>query len=463
MYDIKIINARVFDFDTEKDSITDIGIEDGKIISIKNTEGSGKIEIDAGGKVVSPGFVDIHMHEEVIGEGVCDDYDIANNMLLMGVTTCVAGCCGNNRQNIKDFFEFIDNNGAPVNYLSFVGHNFLREQVGISDRYREATKDELRQMKTLVYRNIVEQEAIGISFGLEYSPGVSLEEVISLCQAVQSEDIILSAHFRKDAEYGIDSIKEMIEISRLTAKPLHISHIGSCIAYGMMDEALDVVQKAIDKGIDVGADCYPYNAFSTFIGSAVFDEGCFKLWNKSYDSILLTEEPYKGQFCDKELFHLVRSKYPDMLVVAFVMDEEEVLKAIKAPFVSIASDGLFKKGQGHPRGAGTFPRVLGRFVREKGELSLIDALKKMTVMPAKRLGLADKGDIKEGMDADIVIFDPDTIIDKATFEKPTLPPHGISYVIINGELAVKNNKILKNRLGKVIRKSQLKERGIYND
>lgn len=456
MYDIKIINGRVINFDNNDEKTCDIGIKNGKIVHIGNLGISGNIEIDAGGMVISPGFIDIHMHEEVIGlspDG--DDYDIANKMLLMGVTTCVGGNCGNNRQSIDYFFDFIDKNGAPVNYLSFIGHNFLRKVVGIEDRYREATKEEIEKMKQLIAHDINHNGAIGISFGLEYSPGTTIQEIVALSEGVKDKPILLSAHYRKDAKYGIDSIKELIEMSRSTNQPMQISHIGSCTAFGMMKEALEIIQKAIDEGIDVAADCYPYNAFSTYIGSAVFDEGCFELWNKSYDSILLTEEPYKGVRCDKELFYKVRKEHPDMLVVAFVMEEGEVIEAIKAPFVSVASDGLYRNGQGHPRAAGTFPRVLGKYVREEKQLSLQEGLKKMTLIPAKRLGLKNKGRVEEGFDADLVIFDPETIIDCATFEAPTTPPKGIKYVILNGELAVKDNKILNNRLGQVIRRDEL--------
>ena len=235
---------------------------------------------------------------------------------------------------------------------------------------------------------------------------------------------------------------------------MQISHIGSCIAMGQMIEGLEIIREAIIKGVDVRADCYPYDAFSTRVGSSVFDEGCFENWSKTYDAILLTEEPYRNVICTEEIFKKVRAEYPDMLVVAFVMNEDEVIEALKEPFVYVASDGLLNRGQGHPRAAGTFPRVIGKYVRDEGKLELIDQLKKMTKLPAERVKLENKGEIKEGMDGDIVIFDYERIIDRATFTNPTREPLGIEYVIINGKLALENGNVLNNRLGKAIRRFQ---------
>lgn len=454
MYDLAIREGMIIDFENNSIFVGDIGIKGGKIVDVGRCNGNAKKVINAVGLIVSPGFVDIHMHEEVIGNSVDgDDYDIGNNMLRMGVTTAVGGNCGNNRQDIKEFLDFVDHNGAPINYLTFIGHNFLRNSLAI-DPYRKATEIEIQKMKDMVKEYIESDNAIGISFGIEYSPGITFREMVGLCNDIE-DNILLSAHYRGDADKSIDSIKEMIEISRVTKKPMQISHIGSCSAMGYMDESLDLIEVAIGEGLDIAADCYPYNAFSTRIGSAVFDEGCFETWNKSYDSILLTEEPYKGIYCDEELFYKVRKEYPDMYAVAFVMNEEEVIDALKASFVFVASDGMLNKGQGHPRAAGTFPKVLGKYVRDDNRLDLTDALKKMTLLPAQRLGLRNKGDIQVGMDGDIVIFNPATIIDQATFTEPTKPPIGIEYVIIDGKIALERNNVVNNRLGKSIRRNQL--------
>lgn len=454
MYDLKIINSKIIDMETGEEKTCDIGIKDGIIVDVGNCHGSGEIEIDANLNITSPAFIDIHIHEEEIDNVIkTNSFDVTNKMILEGVTTAVAGNCGSNKQSIKKLADYINNCGAPINYLSYVGHRYLRGLAGNIDPYSKASERQIKQMAEEVNKSL-EDGAIGISFGLEYSPGADFEEIISLLDLVKNRDILLAAHYRKDAKYGIDSIKELIEVSKCTSLPMQISHIGSCTAFGMMEESLEIVQNAVDEGIDLLADCYPYDAFEASIGSPVFDEGCFELWNKSYDSIMLSEGPYRGKRCDKNLFLKLREEYPTTLAIAYVMNEDEVIKALQAAFVMIGSDGFFKKNQGHPRGAGTFPRVFKKYVREMNKLSLRDALRKMTVMPAERLGLANKGKLKVGFDADIVIFNPETVADKATFDEPTIPPEGIKYVIVGGKVAVEDNVLLNNRLGRFIERKQ---------
>ena len=454
MLDVKIINGKIIDLENNKIIEGDIGIKDGKIADMGSVSGEAELVIDAGENHISPGFIDIHMHEEDFTLTKKEEYDISDTMLNMGVTTCAVGNCGNNRQGIKELYDFINEKGNPVNYLTYIGHNFLRVQAGNSDIYKSSTKEQIKKMQKAV-KEAVDFGAIGVSYGLEYCPGIDTEEAIAITKEIHGrEDLLLAAHYRKDAIHALDSINEMAYIGREAKIPFQISHLSSCSAFGNMTEALALIQEIRDSGTDIMVDAYPYDAFSTYIGSAVFDEGCFETWNKSYDAIMLTEEPYKGVYCDKELFEKVRKEYPKMLVVANVMNEEEIIEALNHPLVMAASDGIYRNHSGHPRGAGTFPRIIGRFVRDMKVMEFFDAVYKMTLMPARRLKINNKGLLKEGYDADITIFDYDRIIDKATFREPQLRPEGIDYVLIDGKVAIEKGKTVNNTLGKFYKRGE---------
>lgn len=448
MLDILIKSGQYPDYENGKMVNGDIGIKDGKILKIgKITEPAEKI-IQAEGKIVSPGFIDIHMHEEdFINEG--EKYVISEMMLKMGVTTCLGGNCGLQHQSVKEFSDSISHlGGCPVNYMLLAGYNTMRSHFGVG-QYEASTKEVIQKISEKLKEEI-KNGAIGISFGLEYDPGISFEEVLSVLNDQPQEDLFISMHYRDDSAGSSESIKEMIDIARLSRKKFQISHLSSCSAMGQMNDALKEINDAIVQNPKLNYDTYPYNAFSTHIGSAVFSDGCFERWNKSYDSILLTDEPYKNCFCDKELFEKARKEYPKMLAVAFVMNEEEISAAICNSNGMIASDGIINNGNGHPRAAGTFPRVLGKYVREMGCISMIDALRKITFEPAKRLGLIEKGQIREGFDADITIFDPKTIKDGATFEELNIEPSGVEFVILNGNIALDQGKVINDRLGHFI-------------
>lgn len=454
MLDLKIVNGKIIDAENKKIIEGDIGIKDGVITSTGNVALEARFVIDAKGHHVSPGFIDIHMHEEDFSLTKKKEYDIADTMLNMGVTTCAVGNCGNNRQSIEELYEFINEKGNPVNYMSYIGHNFLRNVAGNTDIYKKSSKDQIEKMQALV-KKAIDFGAIGVSYGLEYCPGIDTEEAIEITKEIQGRnDLLLAAHYRKDAIHALDAIEEMALIGRECRIPFQISHLSSCSAYGNMAEALRLIEDIVNGGTDLLVDAYPYAAFSTYIGSAVFDEGCFELWNKSYDSIMLTEEPFKGMFCDKELFEKARREYPNMLAVAYVMNENEIIQALNHPLIMIASDGIYRNHSGHPRGAGTFPRVIGHYVRDEKKMEFLDAIYKMTYMPAKRLKLKRKGLIKEGYDADITIFNYDTVIDRATFQDPQVRPEGIEYVILGGKTAVTDDKTINNTLGTFYRRGE---------
>ena len=448
MKDLKILNATFPDFRNHNYITADILADKGQILKISpaGTITEDTVEtIDASDLIVSPGFVNIHGHEDLKE----DSFFSTRCELLDGVTTIAGGNCGDNNWAVTDFVNYISLHGSPSNFCTFVGQNYLRQLAGADDLYRASTRRQLDNMKrhlTDICRKI---SPVGLSCGFEYSPGITTDETIELLQALDNPNYVTSIHSRADGPGTIAATQELVEISRRSGFAMQMSHIGSCSATGYMRQTLDILEAARADGVDITADCYPYNAFCTSIGSAVFDGDCFSNWN--YNDIMMTDGPYKNQRCTREIFKKMRKETPDSYVVAFVMNEPEIELAYRQPYVMVGSDGIYFHGAGHPRGAGTFARILGSYVREHGVLTLLDALYKITLQPACRLNLSKKGDIREGMDADFTIFDPAAIRDKSTFEEASLPPEGIKYVIIGGKTAVKNNEIINSTLGTYVR------------
>ncbi|MCI8609421.1 MAG: amidohydrolase family protein [Firmicutes bacterium] len=426
---------------------SNIAVKDGKITYIGEEQPAAKEVLDVKGDIVSPGFIDIHMHEEdFLGEG--KEYVIANMMLQMGVTTAVGGNCGVQHQPISTFRQMIEElGGSPINYLMLAGYNEFRGQLGIGHR-EHATQEQMTALREKMKQELADG-AYGISFGIEYDPGITYEEMAFAVKASDDSNHLMAAHYRADCIEDIASVEEMVRLSSEIPQKFQISHLSSCSAICKMKESLACINAAMEKNPKLNYDTYPYHAFSTTIGSEVFADGCLEAWKKDYDSILLTDEPYKNIYCTEELFKKVRKEYPEMLAVAFVMNEEEIAAAIANPNGMVASDAIINHGNGHPRAAGTFPRVLGKYVREDQVLPMIDALRKMTLEPAKRLDLAEKGRIEIGCDADLTIFNPDTIIDRADFTSLN-KPEGIDYVLIGGQVAAKDCEIINGRLGKFI-------------
>ena len=329
------------------------------------------------------------------------------------------------------------------------GYNHYWTELGLG--HLDKSTPEQRKIIQEKMKEDLEAGAIGISFGIEYDPGITEEEIIEAANMNDDDDLLVAAHYRADGANSIAAIEEMADIQSKIGKRFQISHLSSCSAMGTMKESLDVINSYMEKDPRLNYDTYPYNAFSTYIGSTVFEPGCLEAWHKDYSDLLLQGDPYKNQPATKESFEDARENYPDMLVVAIVMNEDEIAEAIANPNGMVASDGIISNGNGHPRAAGTFPRVLGKYVREDKVVDLVTALRKITLEPAKRLDMEHrKGDIQLGADADITIFDPETIIDGPTFQDITLPNKGIDYVIVNGEIALKDNEIIDDRAGEFI-------------
>lgn len=449
MLEYLLKNGKYPDFDSGEIRQANIGIENGKIAYIGTDELDAMETIDVSGLIVSPGFIDIHMHEEdFLKEG--KEYVVSKMMLRMGVTTCVGGNCGVMNQDVKTFKNTIHElGGSPVNYLMLTGYNHYRNELGLG--HHDMITEEQSDIIIDSMKKDLDEGAIGISFGFEYDPAISWDEIVKAIDCVENDNLMVAAHYRGSCTRNIDSVKEMVAIQNHTGKRFQISHLSSGCAFGLMDKCLDYINEETEKNPRLNYDTYPYNAFSTKLGSTVFDDGCLERWHKDYSDILLTDVPYTGVFCNEEIFRKARAEYPDMLAVAFAMNEEEIRRAIINPYGMIASDAIINNGNGHPRAAGTFPRVLGKYVREEGALTLMDALNKMTRLPAERLRLdGRKGKIAEGYDADLTVFNPETIQDGPTFTDITCPNQGISYVFVGGNISLKHNEILTETAGKFI-------------
>lgn len=448
MLDTLIINGEYPDYNNNLIKKANIGINKGKISYIGNQQLEAKKTIDANHRIVSPGFIDIHMHEENF-EADGERYIIAEKMLKMGVTTACGGNCGLQNQELSRFKKTLQLlGGAPLNYVMLVGYNQMRYRLNLGHDEKVSKKQSMELLELV--KKELEEGAFGISFGIEYDPGMTFDEMVEVVSLLKDERQIAAAHFRESGDAGIAAIQEMADICDKMVGKFQVSHLSSCCAMGQMKEALELINSIIEKNPRFNYDTYPYNAFSTLIGSAVFEEESLNAWCKDIGEIMLTQEPYKNVFCTKEILEKARLEYPNMMAVGFIMDEDEITAAIRNKYGMIASDGILNNGNGHPRAAGTFPRLLGKYVREDKALELIDALRKITKEPAIRLSLNNKGSIEIGNDADITIFDQETILDGATYDDINISPKGIDYVIIAGEIAIDHNIIKNDRLGSYI-------------
>ncbi len=407
--------------------------------------------IDATGKYVAPGFIDIHMHEDTLTEdGSQIQTIIGNFMLKMGVTTVVAGNCGENQADPIKYLDIVEKNGYPVNLALQAGHDYIRQISGQKDKYAKVDDQCLDRMKANI-NAALDAGCIGLSYGLRYTPGTDKREFWETSSCCHGKDKIISIHVRDDADYIVDALDEVIAMCEEYDIALQISHLGSMAGFGQMEKALQIIDSCKARNLDVSTDCYPYYAFSTRIGATTYDEGFRERYNIDYSAIELGSGKYKGQRCTEEIFHELRAEAPDTITICHVMKHEDVDMALTHPHAFVASDGLLNQGQGHPRAAGTFPRFIKNYVKT-GKISLYNGIAKMTSLPAAKLKLSNKGRLNVGADGDLVIFDLDTIQDNATFTNPDLPPDGIDYVIINGQIALQGGDIVNGTLGTAIRK-----------
>ncbi len=456
VYDVVLEGGRVIDPETKLDAIKNVGILNNRIAQISSEPLQGKEIINVSGLVVAPGFIDLHIHGR---SNVEQEYQLHD-----GVTTALELEWG--IEYLKEWYE-TRKSKALINYGASVCWPFERYKA--MSKYKSNAEELYRIMlkgqSIIENRNVMmmpsflenlapdemdktleniktslEEGGIGIGVPIGYLPKTKPAEMFSVFKLASEMNVLLYTHVR---EPNLISIQEVIADATLTGAPLHIVHINS-MALGQIDFALDMVNDAKKKGFDISTELYPYTAGSTLLQSAMFNDGWQERMNISYGDLQWVAT---GERLTKETYE--KYKKEGGVVILHVMKPEWIKTGIAAPGVMIASDGMPYAKLAHPRTAGTFSRVLGKYVREEKVIDLNTAIEKMTLLPAKRLeGIAPmmrfKGRIQVGADADITIFNPDTVIDKATFEKGLEFSAGIEYVMVNGSFVLKNGKTMSN-------------------
>ncbi len=487
-YDIIISNGKIIDGSGNPWYYGDIGIVSDKIVKIACLKDEkAKLRINAAEMFVTPGFIDIHTHSD----NNILTIPTADNSVHQGLTTIVAGNCGGSPLPLGEFFEKVQNTGISINFISLVGHNSVRRKVMGSEN-RPPSEAELNEMKKLV-AEAMQQGAFGLSTGLYYTPGnyAATEEIIELARIVSDYGGIYVSHLRDESDYNIgliEAVKEAVFIGEAANIPVQISHL-KCLGkpvWHKSDDILELIHKGREKGIDVRFDQYPYTASNTGLWGAVVpawaQEGGSKMFFKKLEDPEISDKLRSGIQSNivrrggpGSLFILNEGKYLSELaeswgldptdavikiqreggssVISFNMTDYDLENIIQNPVGMIGSDGSIssKLKAGHPRAFGTFPRVFEVYVKEKKILTWEEAVRKMSSAPANRLGLTDRGLIRPGMIADLVIFNPETIRSKANYENPGEYPEGINYVIINGVPVIENGKHTGIRAGKVLR------------
>lgn len=442
-YELVLQGGRVMDPASGLDAPRNVGISAGKIQAVSSRALKGETVIDVSGLVIAPGFIDLHAHGQTTSDLLIAARD--------GVTTALEMEIG-----VFPVSRWYDGMAgkAPINFGATVSHlaaRFAAFHPGLEIVHmptnptaisalgalppganRPAAEAELKAMTTSIHRGL-DEGALGVGFGINYTPAASREEIETMFRLAAARGVPVFVHTRA---FGITAIREAIDAARRTGASLHIVHVGSS---GLNDlpAVLALIDSSRAEGMDVTTEVYPYSAASTLIESALFNPGWQDNLKADYGDLVW---PATGERLTKESFDRYRQQ--GGWVIIYMMRDENVEKAIAHPSVMIASDGIpFVNGTGHPRGAGTFTRVLGHYSREKKLLPLMDALAKMTILPARRLGhipaMRSKGRIAIGADADLTVFDAATVVDRSTFAAPTTPSFGITHVIVDGTFVVR--------------------------
>jgi N-acyl-D-amino-acid deacylase len=427
--------------------------------------------IQADGMIVAPGFIDIHNHSE---DGLVREPS-ATTQVSQGITTLAVGPDGSSPWPVGQYLDQRQQQKVAVNVLSFVGHATVRQQVMGTDYNRAATAEEVVRIAALVDQ-AMREGAYGLSSGLEYDIGRSstTDELIELARVASRHGGIYMTHMRDEEEGMLGAVREAIRIGTEAKLPVQISHIkmGNRNVWRQASKAIAVIEQARKTGADVTADCYPYTAWASTITILVAsrrheDREAVETGLRNVGgagNVLVTACKAHPDFEGKTLEQIAASlsvtpaeAYQRIVrdggagIVCSSMNEDDVHAFYRQPWVIVSSDGGI--GSRHPRGAGTFTRVLGRFIRENRWFSLEEGVRKMTSAPANRLALVNRGLIREGFKADLVVFDPKRVIDRATFKEPALLSTGIYHVLVNGESVWEYGRVTGKLPGSILRRN----------
>lgn len=438
-YDIAVLHGRVIDPESGLDAIRHIGIKEGKIAIISSELPAGARTIDARGLIVSPGFIDLHVH----------DMTNANHRFqaLDGVTSALELEIG-----VAEIDRWYAERAGKnlIHYGVSIGHAparmaVLGDRAGFlpagSDRAarHEANGGEIEALKDYIEREL-QRGAVAVGFGLGYTPAASRWEIIEMFRVAARHRASCHVHLRyardKEPNNSIAALEEVIAAAAITGAPLHVVHIQST-GGPVTPQLLQMIGDARQRGLDMTTECYPYTAGMTDIKSALFDTGWQESLGITYSNLQWSAT---GERLTAETFAEFRKE--GGLVFVHSNTEEIVRGALAHPLTMIASDGFSK----HPRGAGTYCRILGRYVREQGSLTWMGALRKMTLMPAQRLekrvpAMSNKGRLRVGADADLAVFDPAEVLDQATFSNPSQFSTGMRYVLVAGTVVVDGGQL----------------------
>jgi len=497
-YDLVIRHGRLVDGTGRPAFSGDVAVKDGRIAAVGVVAGPGRNEIDAGGLVVAPGFIDVHTHSEDIAE-----LPVAENFIRMGVTTIVTGNCGTSARDIGAFFTEIEKTGVALNVATLIGHGTVRLEVMGGSFLRPPTPEELDRMRALVERGM-QAGAVGLSTGLIYLPGVfaKTDELVELAKTVSAHGGIYASHMRYENRRIREALDELTTIAREARIPAQVSHIklATPAAWGRADEIIDYLNQARAAGLAITHDQYVYTASSTSLRSRIperaFEGGETKFRERMADAA------YRRSIVEEMKETLRQNRQQDLSFAVIAncraepglngktvveaarilrgrdtlddqnevildlqlrggasavfhgMNEEDLKKFLVQPLTMIASDaGPRKFGEAvpHPRGYGNNARVLARYVREQGVLSLEEAVRKMTALPADTFKLAGRGRLAPGAVADLVVFDPATVADPSTYTAPHQYATGFRDVIVNGVPVIRGGGLTGERPGRPVR------------